>query len=67
MNTPSRIKSASTMLNVVPPARSAGNDTNGIGSPPPRNSTVARQLIAKMPRYSARKNSPNRMLEYSVL
>ena len=67
MNTPSRITSARRMLNGGAARRHVGGErTNGSGSPPPRNSTVARQLIAKMLRYSPRKNRPNLMLEYSV-
>ena len=50
----------------VRPENVAGNSTNGNGVPPPRNRAVARQLTAKTLRYSARKNRPNRMPEYSV-
>src|SRR5512135_598270 len=45
---------------------SVENSRNGNGVPPPRKRAVPRQLTPKTLRYSARKNRPNRMLEYSV-
>ncbi len=42
------------------------NGGNGTTEPPPRKSTVPRQLTPKTLMYSARKKRPNRIPEYSV-
>src|SRR5262249_9401152 len=60
------VKRLTTMIDTGAPLRnSLGKLVNGI-DPPPRNRRVARQLTANTLMYSARKNRPKRILEYSV-